>query len=111
MIARAPPWRAPVLVLLLLAAVSLTAMALPERVRIPKLQPHPPGTPAAAAAFSHGRHAAMACYTCHPGIFPQALLGFSHREMRLGLYCGACHGTGEARAIEKMACQECHAEP
>jgi c(7)-type cytochrome triheme protein len=94
-----------------LTAVALTAVALPERVRIPKLQPHPPGTPAAAAAFSHGRHAAMACYTCHPGIFPQALLGFSHREMKQGRYCGACHGAGGARSIDKMACGECHAEP
>ena len=93
---------------LLVAAV---ALALPERVRIPQLAPHPPGAPRAAAVFSHGRHAALACYTCHPGIFPQAPLGFSHREMRQGLYCGACHGTGAAVAIEKMACQECHAEP
>jgi c(7)-type cytochrome triheme protein len=105
-------WRARVLwapALVLLVAVA--ALALPERVRIPKLSPHPAGTPSAAAAFSHGRHAALPCYACHPGIFPQALLGFRHREMRQGRYCGACHGTGAATAIEKLACQECHAEP
>jgi c(7)-type cytochrome triheme protein len=104
---RARLLRAPALVLLL----AVVALAVPERVRIPQLAPHPPGTPRVAAAFSHGRHGAMACYACHPGVFPQALVGFSHREMRQGRYCGACHGTAAATAIEKMACQECHAEP
>jgi c(7)-type cytochrome triheme protein len=95
----------------LVMLVALAALALPARLRIPKLAPHPPGTPGAAAAFSHAGHAAVACYMCHPSLFPQALRGFSHREMRQGRYCGACHDGAEATAIEKMACQECHVEP
>ena len=94
-----------------LGVLVAVAVALPARLRIPKLEPHPPGTPVAAAAFSHVRHSAMACYMCHPSLFPQALQGFTHREMRQGRYCGACHDGVEATAIEKMACQECHAEP
>ena len=90
---------------------TLGALALPARLRIPKLAPHPPGAPAAAAVFSHVGHSAMACYTCHPSLFPQTLRGFSHGDMRQRRYCGACHDGVEARAIEKMPCQECHAEP
>ena len=95
----------------LVMLVAFAAWALPPRLRIPKVAPHAPGAPAAAAAFSHVGHAAMACYECHPSLFPQALQGFTHREMREGRYCGACHDGAGAKAIEKMACQECHAEP
>lgn len=91
--------------------VALAALALPARLRIPRLAPHPSGTPVAAAAFSHARHSAMACYMCHPSLFPQTLRGFSHGDMRQGRYCGACHDGAGAAAIETMACQECHAEP
>jgi c(7)-type cytochrome triheme protein len=102
-------WAGAFLVPLLL--VALVATALPARLRIPKLEPAPPGRPSAAAAFSHVGHAAMACYACHPSLFPQALVGFTHREMRDGLHCGACHDGRAASAIEKMSCSECHAEP
>jgi c(7)-type cytochrome triheme protein len=91
--------------------VTLAGLALPARLRIPKLAPHPAGTPAAAALFSHAGHSRMACYMCHPSIFPQALVGFTHQEMRLGRFCGDCHDGVEATAIEKMACGKCHAEP
>jgi c(7)-type cytochrome triheme protein len=101
---------APLLVGLVLL-VTLAALALPARLRIPKLAPRPPGTPRAAAAFSHARHSVMACYMCHPSLFPQTLQGFSHGDMRQGRYCGACHDGAGAAAIEAMACQECHAEP
>jgi c(7)-type cytochrome triheme protein len=104
--------RAPALVglVVLVMLVAVAGFALPGRLRIPKLAPHPPGTPAAAALFSHVRHAAMPCYMCHPSIFPQAPLGFTHAEMRQGRYCGACHDGLEASAIEKLACQECHVD-
>jgi c(7)-type cytochrome triheme protein len=91
--------------------VALAALALPARLRIPPLAPHPAGAPAAAAAFSHTGHASMPCYMCHPSVFPQALQGFTHREMRQGRYCGACHDGVAAKAIEKMTCSGCHAEP
>lgn len=97
-----------------MAAVTLVAfagLALPARLRIPPVAPHPAGAPAAAAAFSHVGHASMPCYMCHPSVFPQALQGFTHREMRQGRYCGACHAGVNAKAIEKMTCSECHAEP
>jgi c(7)-type cytochrome triheme protein len=91
--------------------VALAALALPARLRIPPLAPHPAGAPGAAAAFSHAGHASMPCYMCHPSVFPQALQGFTHREMRQGRYCGACHDGVGAKAIEKMTCSGCHAEP
>jgi c(7)-type cytochrome triheme protein len=91
--------------------VALVGLALPARLRIPPLAPHPAGAPAAAAAFSHVGHASMPCYMCHPSVFPQALQGFTHREMRQGRYCGACHDGVGATAIEKMTCAGCHAEP
>jgi c(7)-type cytochrome triheme protein len=91
--------------------VALAGLALPARLRIPPLAPHPTGAPGAAAAFSHVGHASMACYMCHPSVFPQALQGFTHREMRQGRYCGACHDGVTATAIEKMTCSGCHAEP
>jgi c(7)-type cytochrome triheme protein len=91
--------------------VALAVLALPARLRIPPLAPHPAGAPAAAAAFSHVGHASMPCYMCHPSVFPQALQGFTHREMGQGRYCGACHSGVGAIAIEKMTCSGCHAEP
>ena len=94
-----------------LTLAAFAGLALPARVRIPRLAPHPPGAPAAAALFSHVGHASMPCYMCHPSVFPQALVGFTHHEMRQGRYCGDCHDGSESKAIEKMACQECHVEP
>ena len=99
---------ASVVALTMLGAIA--ALALPARLRIPPLAPRPAGAPGAAAAFSHAGHASMPCYLCHPSLFPQALQGFTHREMGQGRYCGACHDGVEAKAIEKMACSGCHAE-
>jgi c(7)-type cytochrome triheme protein len=96
---------------LLVILVALVALAVPARLRIPRLAPHPSGAPAAAALFSHARHAPLPCYACHPSVFPEAPLGFTHHEMQQGLYCGACHNGVEASAIETMACQACHVEP
>jgi c(7)-type cytochrome triheme protein len=101
-------WAAALVGLVML--VAWAGLALPARLRIPRVAPDPPGAPT-AALFSHAGHDFMACYVCHPSIFPQAPLAFSHREMLQGRYCGACHDGVEATAIEKMACQECHAEP
>jgi len=80
--------------------------ALPARLRIPQLAAR---TAPPAAQFSHVEHAQLQCYMCHPSIFPQAPLGFTHAEMRERRYCGACHTGTEAKAISQMACQECHA--
>jgi c(7)-type cytochrome triheme protein len=111
--ARKQFWRALQLagVMAFVLLVAFVGRALPARLRIPPLEPRPAGAPAAAAAFSHVGHASMPCYVCHPSVFPQALQGFTHREMRQGRYCGACHAGVNARAIESMTCSECHAEP
>lgn len=101
----------PLGVMAVVMLVAFAGLALPARLRIPRLARHPPGAPAAAALFSHVGHGSMPCYTCHPSVFPQALVGFTHREMRQARYCGDCHDGFEAKAIEKMACQECHVEP
>ena len=80
--------------------------AVPARLRIPQLAQRsaPP-----AAQFSHVQHGQLQCYVCHPSVFPQAPLGFSHAEMKQGRYCGACHDGIAAAAIARMACEDCHA--
>ncbi len=95
----------------LVLSIALGALALPARLRIPKLSPRPAGSPSAEALFSHLGHGALSCYMCHPSIFPQALSGFTHREMQRGLYCGACHDGSVATPIAKLPCQDCHVEP
>jgi c(7)-type cytochrome triheme protein len=86
----------------------LVGLAVPDGVRIPAVRPHPEGTPAANALFSHWSHGAYRCYACHPGVFPQALEGFTHADMGQGRYCGHCHGGGEAPAIPTYTCERCH---
>ncbi len=103
---RRAPWLLSLVALVLLVAFAV--VAVPARVRIPPLEPRQPGVLVDAALFSHLRHAPMSCYACHPSLFPQALVGFTHREMQKGRYCGACHDGAEAKAMLKMACQECH---
>jgi c(7)-type cytochrome triheme protein len=86
-------------------AAGLSA-AVSARLRIPPLAAR---TAPPAALFSHIEHGQAQCFVCHPSVFPQAPLGFTHAEMRESRYCGSCHTGTEARAIEGMACQECHA--
>ena len=86
----------------------LLAVALPAVVRIPKAKPHPTGTPEAAALFSHRTHAVFACYACHPSVFPQAPLAFTHEDMRRGERCGYCHDGSRASAVISMPCLSCH---
>jgi c(7)-type cytochrome triheme protein len=51
----------------------------------------------------------MGCQVCHPSVFPQAPVAFTHEEMKAGRYCGACHDGGVAFAIAGAACGGCHA--
>lgn len=112
------PWRGGVHFLIAAVAITLALAvlvpssqgqtAVPATLRIPKVKPHPPGTPQAAAEFSHRSHAGFQCYACHPATFPQARKGFTHLEMRGGLYCGACHDGGTAVAMSRFACESCH---
>jgi c(7)-type cytochrome triheme protein len=91
-----------------LAGVPLVAVALPAVVRIPKVKPHPEGAPQDEALFSHRAHGRFTCYSCHPSVFPQAPLGFTHEEMRRGEFCGHCHDGTRATAVLSMPCVSCH---
>jgi c(7)-type cytochrome triheme protein len=91
-----------------LVLVPLVALAIPDTIRIPQVKDHPTGTPQASALFSHWGHNAYRCYACHPAVFPQARVGFTHAEMNEGKFCGRCHGGGEAPAIAQYKCERCH---
>jgi c(7)-type cytochrome triheme protein len=92
----------------LLLAVPLVGLAVPDTVRIPPAKPHPAGTPQASALFSHWAHGTQRCYACHPDIFPQALVSFTHADMSEGRFCGRCHGGGAAPAVYSYRCERCH---
>lgn len=95
---------------LALLAVSFAALgaAFPAVVRIPPKNPSAPRS-VSAVLFSHRAHQSFGCYACHPSIFPQAPLGFTHEEMRQGRFCGQCHEGKTAFAIEGAPCRGCHA--
>lgn len=89
-------------------ALSLVGTALPDRIRIPKAKEHPPGAPQDSALFSHWRHGVYRCYSCHPDVFPQSVLGFTHADMNAGRFCGRCHDGREAKAVTAHRCETCH---
>jgi c(7)-type cytochrome triheme protein len=97
-----------VVVVLVLAGAPLVGLAVPDTVRIPMAHPHPPGAPPAAALFSHWSHASYRCFACHPSVFPQALVPFTHADMNQGRFCARCHGGGEAPAVAAYPCERCH---
>ncbi|MES1205563.1 MAG: c(7)-type cytochrome triheme domain-containing protein [Pseudomonadota bacterium] len=77
-------------------------------MRIPRRESKAaPGVP--NALFSHRTHTVFGCYGCHPSVFPQAQMGFSHDEMRAGRFCGSCHDGQRAVAVQALACAGCHA--
>ena len=86
--------------------VAWMSSAVASRVRIPQVAARaaPP-----RAEFSHVEHGQLQCYTCHPSVFPQAPLGFTHAEMRQRRYCGACHDGSAAKSIGQIGCEDCHA--
>ena len=90
-----------------------SAMTMPESVRIPIVEPHGTGEPPDAALFSHWTHSQYQCYECHPSIFPQRKLGFTHADMRQGKFCAACHDGNLAWHFEddsSISCETCHVE-
>lgn len=96
--------------LLVSAAAVFGAAAVPATMRLPRRDPRrAPGVP--AALFSHRGHAAFGCQACHPAIFPQAPVAFTHEEMKAGRHCGACHDGNVAFAIAGAACGGCHVPP
>src|SRR5262245_5546517 len=88
--------------------LSLAGMAVPDRIRIPKAKEHPPGTPQDSGLFSHWSHGTYRCYSCHPSVFPQSVIGFTHMDMNEGRFCGHCHDGREAKAITAHRCETCH---
>jgi c(7)-type cytochrome triheme protein len=92
---------------LLLVAAPVVAAAYPATLRIPPGKPRAVGTPP-AALFSHKTHAGFGCAGCHPAVFPQAAVGFSHAEMSRGEFCGGCHDGELAFAITGAPCARCH---
>jgi c(7)-type cytochrome triheme protein len=90
-----------------LFATSIFAVSgAPQEVRIPQVKERSLPAP---VLFSHWRHNTQHCYSCHPTLFPQSRLGFTHQEMQAGLYCGACHDGQTAKAVSTMSCEVCHA--
>jgi c(7)-type cytochrome triheme protein len=100
--------RVVVAAVLLASGAAALGAAFPATLRVPRRDPRQaPGVP--CALFSHRGHAAMGCQTCHPAVFPQARVGFTHEDMKAGRYCGACHDGDIAFAIAGAACGGCHA--
>ena len=92
-----------------LATGAALAAAFPALVRIPRRDPKGPASPP-SALFSHRSHGSFGCYACHPALFPQALVSFTHGEMRQGQFCGRCHDGGAAFAIPQAPCARCHVD-
>lgn len=94
--------------LLVGGAVPLWASMVPNDLVIPNVKKHPKKVP--NAMFSHWRHNQFRCYNCHPDVFPQALVGFTHDQMDAGEYCGACHNGRNAWAVNERKCGVCHVD-
>lgn len=98
-----------IIVLGLLVSSVAVAAAFPAVLRIPRRDPGAAAFPP-RALFSHRTHQSFGCYACHPGVFPQALVGFTHGEMQEGKFCGRCHDGRTAFAIPGAACARCHVD-
>lgn len=101
--------RAAVAIGALVSSVALGA-AFPALLRVP---PKSGGLPQSLpwALFSHRVHQeTFGCYACHPSLFPQRLVGFTHEQMREGQFCGHCHDGRIAFAISTAPCTRCHVD-
>lgn len=103
---RLPARRALLFAALVAAAAPVLAVNAPERVAIPRSKERRSPPP---AVFSHWAHDRLQCYGCHPAVFPQGRVAFTHEQMREGRYCGACHDGRAATAISSLGCEACHA--
>lgn len=92
----------------LVAVVPRDGVAMPASVRIPKVAPHGEDDPPDAALFSHWAHDRFQCYSCHPSVFPQRRLGFTHQDLDEGRYCATCHDGKRAWAFDEAECETCH---
>lgn len=104
--------------LLACATIALAVSAIPSAraslgfspiVRIPIVRAHGKGDPQAAASFSHWSHDEFPCYSCHPSIFPQQRLGFTHDELDAGRFCATCHDGKRSWSVDDAPeCETCH---
>jgi c(7)-type cytochrome triheme protein len=90
-------------------ALPLASFAIPATVRIPRAKQARPFAPPARALFSHRGHEPLRCFQCHPNLFPQAQLAFTHADMDQGRFCAGCHDGGAAPAGATYSCEGCHA--
>ncbi len=72
-----------------------------KRSRTPRKKPGP-------VLFLHSQHPFTTCYRCHPVPFTWPRPDITHREMKRGAYCGACHDGKQAVEIKKLDCRSCH---
>jgi len=93
----------------LLVSSAALAAAFPAVLRIPRRSPGAAPFPP-RALFSHRQHGSFGCFACHPSVFPQALVGFTHDEMAAGTFCGHCHDRRTAFAIPGATCARCHVD-
>ncbi len=86
------------------------ALIQPESIQIPAPGPRGEDHPENLAVFPHWAHADYKCYVCHPAIFPQRKMGFTHDQMDEGRYCGACHDGKTAFSYDDddIDCEICH---
>ena len=94
-------------VLALASALALGA-AFPATLRIPPRDPAAPRS-VPAAWFSHRAHQSFGCFACHPSMFPQAPLGFTHEEMRAGRFCGQLPRRRDRLRDRGRGVRRCHA--
>ena len=72
--------RALIVAVLLATGAGALGAAFPATLRVPRRDPrNAPGVP--CALFSHRGHDAMGCQACHPSVFPQQRVTFTHAEI------------------------------
>jgi c(7)-type cytochrome triheme protein len=92
------------------ASWAAPAWTAPDAVRIPMKAERDKGDPPDAALFSHWEHNRFYCYSCHPSVFPQRRLAFTHDDMDEGRFCGTCHDGKRAFSPDDddIECETCH---
>jgi len=93
---------------LALLLIPLGALAIPAVIRIPRAREARSFAPPARALFSHRGHEPLRCFQCHPALFPQAQLAFTHADMDQGRFCAGCHDDRRATAVNRLTCESCH---
>ena len=103
----------------ILLVVGFGALALAEgKLKLPEDKPFPQGKHSpGVVTFKHRPHiktSATDCTGCHPKLFKITEAGrpvdqepITHKRMKKGEACGACHNGTDASALDE--CDTCHA--